>query len=345
MRHNLQHHLKLTDMKKQLSIYLMLVPLLFSCSLEKEKSLLIVAGTGKAGFKDGKQAELNKPIRLAPYKENSVIFADINNHAIRIVTLDGAVTTVAGGPDKKGYQDGDASEAKFNSPHGVSYDEVNDVIYVAEAGSNLIRVIKKSPNGSFIVNTLSGINSEKGFKDGTTDSAQFSSPHAVILANGGGVYIADIGNARIRLIRNGLVSTIAGNGKSGNKDGKPEEASFIYAIDIISDGESIFVADAGSNLIRKIIPNVSVTTLQLKDTLNTPHGIAIDNNKNLYIADMGTHRILKINPSGEVITIAGTGKKGNEINELYKPAAVLVYDGYLWIADLENHQIKILKLD
>ena len=85
--------------------------------------------------------------------------------------------------------------------------------------------------------------------------------------------------------------------------------------------------------------------MKLKDTLDTPHGIAIDKNNNLYIADMGTHRILKINNQGDVTSIAGTGTKGTKINELNKPAAVLVYNNYLWIADLENHQIKALKLD
>jgi DNA-binding beta-propeller fold protein YncE len=332
-------------MKIILIFFLLLLSFFFSCSLEKSYSLEVVAGTGKAGFMDGKQAELNKPIRLTPYKGNSVIFADINNHAIRIASLDGNVTTIAGGPEKKGYQDGPVEDAKFNSPHGVAYEKENDIIYVAEAGSNLIRVITKSENGNFIVSTLAGMNDEKGFKDGQADSTKFNSPHAVILAKDGGVYVADIGNARIRLVKDGIVTTVAGNGNSGNNDGKPDESSFVYAIDIVSDGEIIFVADAGSNLIRKIIPNISVTTLQLKDSLNTPHGIAVDQNKNLYIADMGTHRILKINEKGEVTSIAGTGSKGKEVNELNKPAAVLVHNNYLWIADLENHQIKVLRID
>lgn len=332
-------------MRKTYILFSFLLPFLFSFSLIKYDSLELVAGTGNAGFKDGKQAELNKPIRLTPYDDNSVIFADINNHAVRIAYLDGNVTTIAGGPEKKGHQDGPASTAKFNSPHGVAYDKENDKIYVAEAGSNLIRVISKLEDGSFIVTTLAGVSDEPGFKDGQSDSAKFSSPHAVILAEGGGVYVADIGNARIRLIKDGVVSTIAGNGKSDNKDGEPEESSFVYAIDIVSDGKSIFVADAGTNSIRRIIPNVSVTTLKLNDSLSTPHGIAVDNNNNLYVADMGSHRILKINEKGEVTCIAGTGKKGSKINELNKPAAVLVHNNYLWIADLGNHQIKILKID
>ena len=332
-------------MRKNPIISLFLLTFLYSCNIEKSDSLKMIAGTGNAGFKDGEQAELNKPIRLAHYKNNSVIFADINNHAIRIAELDGNVVTIAGGPDKQGYQDGLAEVAKFNSPHGVAYDIENDIIYVAEAGSNLIRVIKKSENGIFIVSTLAGVPDQIGFKDGPSDSALFNSPHAVILANNGGVYVADIGNARIRLIKNGVVSTVAGNGNSGTQDGKPEESSFIYAIDItLSDG-SIFVADAGSNSIRKIIPNLIVTTIQLDDTLHTPHGITCDENNNLYIADMRSHRILKINEDGKVTSIAGTGLKGSNINELNKPAAVLVHNNYLWIADLDNHQIKILRIN
>lgn len=327
--------------------FLLILTILFQsfCIYAQTGSLKLIAGTGKAGFIDGKQAELNKPIRLAPYKNNSIIFADINNHAIRIASIDGEVKTIAGGPEKKGFQDGPAEEARFNSPHGVAYDEANDIIYVAEAGSNLIRTITKSKDGKFYVNTLAGIPNKKGFRDGDVDSALFNSPHAVILAKGGGVYVVDIGNSRVRLIKDGIVTTLAGSGNSGNADGNPDEASFVYAIDIVSDGEDIYVADAGSNLIRKIKPNLSVTTLHLSDTLSTPHGIAIDDRKNIYIADMGSHRILKVNLDGKVISIAGTGTKGSTINELNKPAAVLVYNNNLWIADLDNHQIKVLSIE
>jgi DNA-binding beta-propeller fold protein YncE len=331
-------------MKKFIYFLLFLVPLILSCK-PVDNTLLVIAGTGKPGFKDGKEAELNKPIRLAPYSDNSVIFADINNHAIRIATFDGEIKTIAGGPEKKGYRDGDVSIAKFNSPHGVAYDKDNDIIYVAEAGSNIIRKITRTKDGKYLVSTLAGIPNEKGFRDGNADSALFNSPHAVILANEGGVYIDDIGNARIRMIKDGIVSTVAGSGKSGNEDGEYNHASFVYAIDIVSDGQNIFVADAGSNLIRKVIPNASVETVRVNDSLNTPHGIAIDENSNIYVADMGSHRILQIINDGTVVTLAGTGKPGSNVNELNKPAAVLVYNGFLWIADLENHQIKILKLN
>lgn len=332
-------------MKEFISLGIIFLLLITFNTYSQHNHLQLITGTGKPGFKDGKNAELNKPIRLAPYKGKSVVFADINNHAVRIVSFDGEVTTIAGGPDKKGFEDGDASVAKFNSPHGVAYDSVNDVIYVAEAGNNTIRKITRSPEGNFLVSTLAGIPNEKGFRDGKSDSALFNSPHAVILASNGGVYVVDIGNARVRQILDGVVSTVAGSGKSGSEDGNCSSASFVYAIDIVSNGLNIFTADAGSNLIRKIVPFKNVETIKLNESLNTPHGIAVDNHNNLYIADMGSHRIIKVNLKGEAVVLAGTGKAGQGTQDLNKPAAVLVYAGYLWIADLENHQIKALKLD
>lgn len=331
-------------MKKLIVIVFGLLFILSACGTEKTNKMKLVAGSGNAGFKDGNPADLNKPIRLAPYTDNSIIFADINNHAIRIAALDGNVTTIAGGPDKKGYQDGPAEDAKFNSPHGVAYDKVNDIIYVAEAGNHDIRVISKNTDGKFVVSTLAGVPAKAGFRDGPADSAKFISPHAVAIDENVGILVADIGNARIRLIKDGMVSTLAGSGEAGTKDGKPSEATFKYVMDIVTFGNIIYVADAGSHQIRKIIPGKEVTTLSLQDTLSTPHGIAVDSEGNIYIADMGTHRILEVYPDGKVKPIAGTGKLGHGLLELNKPAAVLVHAGYLWIADLNNHQIKVLEL-
>ncbi len=60
---------------------------------------------------------------------------------------------------------------------------------------------------------------------------------------------------------------------------------------------------------------------------------------------MGTHRILKIDKTGNVTAIAGTGQSGTDLLQLDKPAAVLVHGKYLWIADLNNHQIKVLEIN
>src|SRR5512135_1307525 len=70
-------------------------------------AMFIVAGQATAGFADerGSGARFNKPIRLAPLGRDGIVVSDIYNHAIRLVSKDGRVTTLAGAPDRKGHQD------------------------------------------------------------------------------------------------------------------------------------------------------------------------------------------------------------------------------------------------
>ena len=67
-----------------------------------------------------------------------------------------------------------------------------------------------------------------------------------------------------------------------------------------------------------------------------PHGITSNNEGALFIADMGSNKILKIEADKTVTVI--------EENDLNKPAAVLVDNDILWIADLYNHQIKFIDI-
>ncbi len=325
-----------------------LLSFILFCTPQKSSEIFLVAGSGKEGFKDGEgiEAELNKPIRLTPFGKNAILFADINNNAIRSVTLDGKVETISGGPDKSGFLDGPATEAKFNAPHGVAYDESNGRIYVAEAGNHVIRLIapKDKNSADYKVSTLCGVAGVAGFRDGEADSALFMSPHGLVLKGQDSVFIADIGNARIRLFTKGMVTTVAGSGEIGVEDGTPLSASFKYPMDLVRSGPDFLIVDAGTHLIRKLSIGKSVTTLQLRDTLSTPHGIAVDDKGVIYIADLGTNRILSVDKNGSVRIVAGSGKNKNPVDILNKPAAVLVHAGYLWIADLNNHQIKAIKL-
>jgi len=324
------------------SFFLVLLFIIALCSCQNnadQNELVVIAGTGNSGFKDGVNSELFKPIRLSKYKDNSVLFADIFNHAIRIVNEDGEVTTIAGDPDKKGFANGNADTARFNSPHGVAYYEKTNKIYVASAKNHVIREISETNNGEFMVKTIAGIPEKKGYKDGSIDSALFSSPHGVLVRDDGALVVIDIGNAKLRLIKDGLVSTLA-----GKSDDDPVKVDFFYPIDITFDGNDILVADAGNHKLFRVNPGISVETILLMDTLSTPHGITVDNESNIYIADMGTNRILKIDKGGFFTTLVDSTMDTTQVSSLNKPAAVLYDKGYLWIADLDNHQLKRLKL-
>ncbi len=305
-----------------------------------KNELVTIAGTGNSGFKDGMNSELYKPIRFSTYKNNSVLFADIFNNAIRVVNENGEVKTIAGGPDKKGFADGSTDTARFNSPHGVAYNAQTNKIYVASASNHVIREVSETSDGEFVVKTVAGIPEKSGYKDGSIDSALFSSPHGVLVGEDGALVVIDIGNAKLRLIKDGMVSTIA-----GKSDNDPLKVDFFYPIDITFDGTDILIADAGNHKLFRVTPGVSAETIQLTDTLNTPHGIAVDDAGNIYIADMGTNRILKIDKKGIFSTLVEATADTTKVTSLDKPAAVLYDNGYLWIADLNNHQIKRLRIE
>jgi DNA-binding beta-propeller fold protein YncE len=161
----------------------------------------------------------------------------------------------------------------------------------------------------------------------------------------GGIIAVDIGNARIRLIKDGEVRTIAGSGETGRTDGTPMEATFHYPMDLVLGNEkTVYIADAGTHLIRSLIIGKEVTTLALGSELHTPHGIAVAGDGTIYVADMNAHQIVSIDKKGNVSRLCGTGKHGTLEHELNRPAAVLVHAGHLWIADLDNHQVKVLSL-
>ncbi|HSO87174.1 MAG TPA: hypothetical protein VLQ91_11520 [Draconibacterium sp.] len=287
-------------------------------------------GKTEAGFVDGENPQMDKPIRMSTYKDNAVLFVDFNNNAVRSVNHNGVVKTIFGSPDKKGYRDGFADEALFSGLHGVAYDKINDVIYTVSASDNVIR---KTSNreGKLFTETVAGNQKEKGFKDGPAKSALFNSLHQILLGGQGEIYVLDIGNAKVRMLKNGVVSTIAGVDSLS-----PLKCDFKYPIDMGFDRKDIVICDAGNASIYRLKLNEGITKLNLDTKLEMPHGISSDNNGTLFIADMGSNKILKIESDKKVTVI--------EDANLNKPAAVLFDNNTLWIADLYNHQIKYKEL-
>lgn len=298
----------------------------------------IVAGNGTVGFVDGVGAEarFNKPIRLAPFGPDAVLVSDIFNHAIRVVTKDGRVWTLAGAPERKGHQDGPAASARFASPHGVGA-APDGRIFVAEAENHTLRVLtpRKDVAGGYEVATLAGTPTIKGARNGPAAEAQFNSPHAALWGADGALYAPDIGNATIRRVHHGVVGTIAGS-----------TGEFVYPMDIawMKDGRLV-IADAGASLLRTWRQGEPVGTLTLQGTLATPHGVASGPDGTVYVADMKSQRVLAIDSAGRLTTMAGVnGEAGGDAGHLHRPAAVLVHAGWLWIADMDNHRICAVEL-
>ncbi|MCD6544920.1 MAG: hypothetical protein J7K34_10485 [Flavobacteriaceae bacterium] len=293
-------------------------------------------GSGEAGLSDQNPVKMDKPIRFSQYKNGSFLFVDFNNYAIRQVDINGKITTLFGGSDKKGFKDGNVKDAMFDGIHGVTYDKKNDVIYIASASSNVIRKVTINKD-NFFVKTIAGTPQEKGFVDGAANLAKFNSLHEVLYKENGDIFMLDIGNAKIRKLKNGIVSSVVG------KDSLTSiKVDWKYPIDMAFDGDDIVVCDAGNSNIYRFTPGKGIKKLELSQPLNMPHGITSDGKGNLYVADMGANAIYKIENDTLVTKIKAT--KENGFDKLNKPADVIIINGVLWVADLYNHQLKQQKL-
>ena len=160
---------------------------------------------GERGFVDGRgpEARFATPSALAVDAAGVLYVADTGNHAIRRVTPDGQVTTLAG-DGIAGNLDGPAGQARFNAPVGVAVDASGHVI-VADTYNDSIRAI--SPDGQ--VRTLAG-GGGTGYVDGGPFTARFDTPCGVAVAPDGRIVVADTGNAVVRVIApDGAVTSLS----------------------------------------------------------------------------------------------------------------------------------------
>ena len=208
-----------------------------------------VAGCREEGFRDGPaaQAMFNCPTALVCDQQGSIYVVDVGNHCIRKIA-NGIVSTFAGS-EQKGHKDGAGSMAQFRHPGGIAIDK-EGTVFVADFGNHRIRSI--SPAGE--VKTLAG-SGKKGHRDGAGLSAAFSFPMGLAVNPvTGDLVVADYGNQRIRLISpRGIVSTLAGTGKSGFKDGPLSTATFNQPCGVACDtGGRVYVVDRGNHAVREI---------------------------------------------------------------------------------------------
>jgi DNA-binding beta-propeller fold protein YncE len=143
----------------------------------------------------GSMARFASPYAVCSDAKGNVYVADRNNNAIRKITPEGVVSTLAGQLRGEGHQDGKGSEATFASPRGIVCDD-KGYLYVADYDSSLIRRV--SPDGTVI--TLAGKADETGSADGPGPESRFKNPHGIALDTKGRLYIADSENNLIRMI-------------------------------------------------------------------------------------------------------------------------------------------------
>ncbi|MBB5190815.1 sugar lactone lactonase YvrE [Silvimonas terrae] len=264
-----------------------------------------IAGTSGHADGPGATAGFYYPRGVAMDAGGYMYVADTNNNEIRKIAPDGTVSTLAGLWSSAGNNDGQGAGASFFLPGGVAVD-AQGVVYVADTENHNIRKIM--PDGT--VTTLAG-RGVAGDADGIGNAAAFDEPGAIAVGVDGTVYVADTTNNKIRKVAsNGMVTTLAGSGVTGNADGVGAAAQFFspYGIAIDADG-NVYVADTNNREIRKITPDGTVSTLAgtsavsgvadgkgAAATFQFPYGITVDAAGNLYVSDYSAATIRKITP-------------------------------------------------
>ncbi len=200
-----------------------------------------------------------------------------------------------------------ATSAILLQAEGIVTDNFGN-IYISDANNHRVRCL--SPNG--LIRTIAG-NGVAGFAgdNGPASAAQLNSPYGLAFDFAGNLYIADLGNARIRRISPaGIISTIAGGG--GIPAGGKNEGSIATSL-----------------------------------ALSAPRNIAIDGSGIVYISDFGAHRVYRMTADGTLTTLAGTGSAGYSgdgvasLTMLNYPTALAVdRQGIVYIADSGNHLIR-----
>jgi DNA-binding beta-propeller fold protein YncE len=305
---------------------------------EKKWIVTTVAGNGAALFADGPAAtaEFNAPQDIVVNEYGVVYVADAINHRIRKI-MTGQVSSFAG----SGIQDttgGVGTAAGFAHPIRLALDAAGN-IYTLDV--NDFRVRKITPAAVVTAVAGSGV---RGFKDGSTDVAEFGESLGIAADQQGNIYVSDWENKRIRKIStSGQVTTFFGPAQSGFGGITIDQLGNLYVADINNFRILKITADG---IIHPFAGNGS---FGFKDgnadeaMFGSINDIVADEQGNIYASD--ENRIRKITAQGVVSTIAGnTGGylDGDGISAKFNLPNGLAVDkqGNIYVADNNNNRIR-----
>jgi sugar lactone lactonase YvrE len=214
---------------------------------------------------------------------------------------------------------------------------------------------------------------------GPAGLAKLDHPSSLVFGEDGNTYISDQANQVVRMVDvNGDITTFAGNGNKGYRDGPGDMAEFSFPtgpgalpggrIGWAHHPYGILVADTENHRIRFINTETrEVFTVAgtgqpgysgddgpaINAQLNSPTDVYMSDDHEIFVADSKNHVIRKINAVGHIETVAGTGTPGDSPNgtpavsaRLNTPSGLHFDEAtrVLYIADTYNHQISKVKL-
>ena len=331
-----------------------------------------LVGNGTAGRAEegtvGTDAPIAEPFGVVLAPDGGLVFCDLGNHRVCHVDPVSRRLSVLAGNGEAGM-DGDggpAREATMQQPYEVRFDAAGNLHIVDMVGHAIRRVAA----GTGVIETVAGTG-DAGFggDGGPAKQALFRQPHSIEIAPDGAIFVADIGNHRLRRIdpATGVIETFAGTGEAApTVDGAsvlatplngPRTLAFDAEGDLLltlREGNAVYRIDMRHRTIHHVAgtgePGYSGDGGDAKAAdLAGPKGISVDAS-GVYIADTESHTIRRIDRgTGVITTVVGNGKRfdgadGNPLAcGLARPHGVFAAaDGRLLIGDTDNHRVRVL---
>ncbi len=306
---------------------------------------------------------LSFPGKIHADQTNKKLFiSDSNHNRILMTDADGNIEDVIGN-GRIGQTDGTFEKTELNHPQGVYRD--GDVLYIADTENHLIR---KADLKSRTVETVLGTG-KKAVIPGVRGQGKYvplSSPWDLLVEKNK-LYIAMAGAHQIWQAdpQTWEAEPYAGSGGEARLDGPLISAALAQPSGITTDGSKLYFADSEVSSIRSadLSPNGKVETLigedlfefgdidgpKEKARLQHALGVVYADGK-LFAADTYNSKIKIYDFFSKNITgLAGTGKHGAgdggfAESSFYEPGGLAFMDGKLYVADTNNHQIRVLDL-
>jgi sugar lactone lactonase YvrE len=208
------------------------------------------------------------------------------------------------------------------------------------------------------VDTVAGL-ARAGYADTSAREALFDQPVGIAAAPDGTLFVTEAGGLRLRRIPpGGPVSTLAGDGTAGHKDGPGLQARFQHPLGLARRGSGeLLVADASASVLRSVAPDGTVSTFAgvaafgfrngpaNSAVFSYPTGVALGTD-GVYVADFSNSRVRHIDTALVVTTFSGSGLPGFVDADRSRASFNSPVDiatgpqGELYVSDLLNHAIR-----
>jgi len=296
------------------------INVLYTASL----TIVPIAGNGASSYNGDNRPALTASFSnvqsLAVDNAGTIYVLDAGYGLIhKINPFTGIITKIAGGGTNGVAEGIPATDARLQGPTAIALDVAGN-IYITEFEKPRVRKITTDR----IIRTIAGTGeSGYGGDGGPAIEARFRTPWDVKVDGAGNVYIADLGNNRVRKIdaATGIITTMAGGGSGSGGDGGPATTAQLSSpMGIAFDSKgNLHIADNLAHTIRKVAAGSGIITtvagavdnpgfdgdgsLATAAKLRAPSRIACDRSDNLYVYDRGNGRIRKINAGDGIIVI------------------------------------------